>query len=97
MESLNLTQTTINPYTGRAYAISTWYNKYRGLYETIVSFYSRDGSGRYITVPIQRYKMRKEAISGHNTWIETLRQQDFALRNVDTAKLYIFTREGSII
>lgn len=48
-------------------------------------------------VPVQRYKMRNEALRGHNTWLHTLRQEDFALRDVDTAELYIFTKEGSII
>lgn len=97
IKSLDMIQTTVNPYTGRAYALSTWYNLRKALYETVISFYMNDGSGHYITIPIQRYKMRKEAISGHNAWTRTLRQEDFAVRNVDTAKLYIFTREGSII
>ena len=93
IKSLDMIQTTVNPYTGKAYALSTWYNPRRALYETVISFYMNDGSGHYITIPIQR----KEAISGHNAWARTLRQEDFAVRNVDTAKLYIFTREGSII
>ena len=97
IKSLDMIQDIVNPYTGRAYALLTWYNPRRALYETVISFYMNDGSGHYITIPIQRYKMRKEAISGHNAWARTLRQEDFAVRNVDTAKLYIFTREGSII
>ena len=92
MESLDIIQTTVNPY-----ALTTWYNPRRALYETVISFYMNDGSGHYITIPIQRYKMRKEAISGHNAWARALHQENFAVRNVDTAKLYIFTREGSII
>ena len=94
MEPLDMTQTTVNPYTGKAYTLSTWYNPRRALYETTISFYMNDRSG---TIPIQRYKMRKEALRGHNTWLRTLRQEDFALRDVDTAELYIFTKEGSII
>ena len=94
IKSLDMIQTTVNPYTGIAYTLSTWYNPRRALYETVISFYMNDGSG---TIPIQRYKMRKEAIGGHNAWARALRQENFAVRNVDTAKLYIFTREGSII
>ena len=98
MESLDIESLDIvNPYTGKTYTLSTWYNPRRALYETAISFYMNNRSGHYITIPIQRYKMRKEAIGGHNAWAKTLHQENFAVRNVDTAKLYIFTREGSII
>ena len=94
MESLDMTQTMVNPYTSITYTLSTQYNPRKALYETIIGFYMNDGSGHYITIPIQRYKMRTEALRGHNTWLYTLRQEEFAFRNIDTAELHIFNQGG---
>lgn len=95
MEPLYLGQVTKNPFTNKSFLVITFYNERNGLYETHIIYFSE--KLQMLEVPVQRYKMRKEAISGHNAWARTLRQEDFTVRNVDTAKLYIFTQEGSII
>ena len=95
MEPLYLGQVTKNPFTNKPFLVITFYNEKNGLYETHVIYFSE--KLQMLEVPVQRYKMRNEAMSGHNTWLRTLRQEDFALRDVDTAELYIFTKEGSII
>lgn len=95
MEPLYLGQVTKNPFTNKSFLVITFYNEKNGLYETHVMYFSK--KLQMLEVPVQRYKMRTEALRGHNAWLRTLRQEDFALRDVDTAELYIFTKEGSII
>ena len=79
-----LFQETSNPYTKNEYIVTTTYNDKMALYETNITFFTT----KLVTVTVQRYKMRTEAIRGHNSWLYTLRQEEFALRDVDTAELY---------
>ena len=92
MEPLYLGQVTKNPFTNKPFLVITFYNEKNGLYETHIIYFSK--KLQMSEVPVQRYKMRTEALRGHNTWLRTLRQEDFAFRNVDTAELHIFNQGG---
>lgn len=92
MEPLCLGQVTKNPFTNKPFLVITFYDEKKDLYATHIIYSPK----KYflIEVPVQRYKMRTEALRGHNTWLYTLRQEDFALRNIDTAELHIFNQGG---
>ena len=81
-----------NPYSKKPFLVITFYDETKDLYATHIIYSLK----KYlmIEVPVQRYKMRTEALRGHNTWLRTLRQEDFAFRNVDTAELHIFNQGG---
>ena len=92
MESQYQGQIIQNPYSKKPFLVITFYDERKGLYATHIIYPLK----KYliIEVPVQRYKMRTEALRGHNTWLYTLRQEDFALRNIDTAELHIFNQGG---
>lgn len=92
MESLYQGQIIQNPYSKKLFLVITFYDKKKDLYATHIIRFPK----KYlmIEVPVQRYKMRTEALRGHSTWLHTLRQEDFALRNIDTAELHIFNQGG---
>ena len=92
MEYLYQGQTIQNQYSKKLFLVITFYDQKRDLYATHIIYSLK----KYlmIEVPVQRYKMRTEALRGHNAWLYTLRQEDFALRNIDTAELHIFNQGG---
>lgn len=92
MESLYQGQIIQNPYSKKYFLVITFYDEKKDLYTTHIIH----SPNKYlmIEVPVQRYKMRTEALRGHNTWLRTLRQEDFAFRNIDTAELHIFNQGG---
>ena len=92
MESLYQGQIIQNPYSKNFFLVITFYDEKKGLYATHIIYSPQ----KYlmIEIPVQRYKMRTEALRGHDTWLRTLRQEDFAFRNVDTAELHIFNQGG---
>ena len=92
MESLYQGQVIQNPYSKKLFLVITFYDKKKDLYATYIIRFPK----KYlmIEVPVQRYKMRTEALRGHNAWLYTLRQEDFTLRNIDTAELHIFNQGG---
>ena len=92
MESLYQGQIIQNPYSKNFFLVITFYDEKKDLYVTHIIH----SPNKYliIEVPVQRYKMRTEALRGHNTWLRTLRQENFAFRNIDTAELHIFNQGG---
>lgn len=92
MESLYQGQIIQNPYSKNFFLVITFYDEKKDLYVTHIIH----SPNKYlmIEVPVQRYKMRTEALRGHNTWLRTLRQEDFTFRNIDTAELHIFNQGG---
>lgn len=92
MEPLYKAQIVKNSYVSKAFLVITFNNEKNGLYETHIIYSPKKYS--LIEVPVQRYKMRTEAIEGHNAWLYTLRQEDFVIRNINTAELHIITKEG---
>ena len=92
MESLYQGQVIQNPYSKKFFLVITFYDEKKDLYTThIIYTYQKY---LMIEVPVQRYKMRAEALRGHDTWLHTLQQEDFTLRDIDTAQLHIFNQGG---
>ena len=92
MKSLYQGQIIQRPYSKNFFLVITFYDEKKDLYVTHIIH----SPNKYlmIEVPVQRYKMRTEALRGHNTWLRTLRQEDFTFRNIDTAELHIFNQGG---